>query len=240
LVTTSAFSAPAGQTYFISDGTPIENFDFFRPLALARKRQFPTFGISTHTAHCLSWLLEDVYHISKLLSFPIYPLLTRAEVFKVGVTHYFSIDKAKKELGYAPKITSSVGALRIAKYYQRHYHTNDYFQFAHYIWYVLILAGMILLGLVAFKTTDYTDSIHHMYLLAPVEWLALAIFRTRFNLQMIFYAAVGVHVFEGLYAYSIARSFCKNTAELWLLQTTVLGFPSLRLLLDKVQMEKKE
>lgn len=31
------------------------------------------------------------------------PYLTRAEVFKMGVTHYFSIEKAKKELGYRPR-----------------------------------------------------------------------------------------------------------------------------------------
>jgi hypothetical protein len=28
------------------------------------------------------------------------PFLTRTEVYKTGVTHYFSIEKAKKELGY--------------------------------------------------------------------------------------------------------------------------------------------
>jgi hypothetical protein len=29
------------------------------------------------------------------------PLLTRAEVFKVGVTHYFAPDKPKRDIGYA-------------------------------------------------------------------------------------------------------------------------------------------
>lgn len=31
------------------------------------------------------------------------PFLTRTEVYKTGVTHYFSLEKAKKELGYEPQ-----------------------------------------------------------------------------------------------------------------------------------------
>jgi hypothetical protein len=31
------------------------------------------------------------------------PLLTRAEVLKTGVAHHFSIDKARRELGYRPE-----------------------------------------------------------------------------------------------------------------------------------------
>uniref|UniRef100_A0A803VMR4 Short chain dehydrogenase/reductase family 42E, member 1 n=1 Tax=Ficedula albicollis TaxID=59894 RepID=A0A803VMR4_FICAL len=62
----------AGQAYFISDGRPVNNFEFFRPLVEGR-----------------------VYNFQ--------PLLTRTEVYKTGVTHYFSMEKARKELGYEPQ-----------------------------------------------------------------------------------------------------------------------------------------
>ena len=44
--------------------------------------------------------------------------MTRAEVYKVGVTHYFSIEKAKNELGYEPEVNSHDGAKMMAEYYQ--------------------------------------------------------------------------------------------------------------------------
>ena len=31
------------------------------------------------------------------------PFLTPAELFKTGVTHYFSVDKARKQLDYQPE-----------------------------------------------------------------------------------------------------------------------------------------
>ena len=43
--------------------------------------------------------------------------MTRAELYKVGVTHYFSVDKARKDFGYNPHISSSEGATRLADYY---------------------------------------------------------------------------------------------------------------------------
>jgi hypothetical protein len=39
------------------------------------------------------------------------PILTRAEVFKTGVTHYFKIDKAKHDLGYNPKPHDMLGVV---------------------------------------------------------------------------------------------------------------------------------
>ena len=36
------------------------------------------------------------------------PFLTRTEVFKTGVTHYFSNGKARKELGYVPTVQNDI------------------------------------------------------------------------------------------------------------------------------------
>eukprot|EP00981_Chlorochromonas_danica_P012456 scaffold4964_cov248-Ochromonas_danica.AAC.2 len=233
---------PAGQVYCISDDCPMENFEFLRPLVEARKRNFPPYELSTHSAHCLSWLLEDIFWISSKFGFPIQPMLTRAEVFKVGVTHYFSMEKAKTELGYAPTLTSQEGGKRIAEYYKKHFHSDDYFEIASPLAYVLVLSGMGLLAFTAFRdsTIPLDGSILKQYVLSPVEALAILLFQNQVNLQRVFYAAVATHVMEGLLAYQRATNFCKNTASWWWLQTTLLGYPSFSLLLAREALLKSK
>lgn len=92
----------AGQAYFIADASPIDNFLFFRPFIEGLGYKFPSFRVPLFFLYFMSYLTEWLHFLIR----PIYnfqPLLTRAEVYKTGVTHYFSIDKAKKELGYEPK-----------------------------------------------------------------------------------------------------------------------------------------
>ncbi|XP_069822259.1 short-chain dehydrogenase/reductase family 42E member 1 [Dendropsophus ebraccatus] len=92
----------AGQAYFIADAIPIDNFQFFRPFIEGLGYKFPSVRVPLFFIYFMSYLTEWLHFLIR----PIYnfqPLLTRAEVYKTGVTHYFSIDKAKKELGYEPK-----------------------------------------------------------------------------------------------------------------------------------------
>ena len=104
--------------YFISDGTPILNFEFLRPLCIARDCAYPTHVMPVSLAILLAALCEDLYRICKTFYIPWEPFMTRAEVYKVGITHFFSIAKAQKELGYKPSITSQQGAQRMADYYR--------------------------------------------------------------------------------------------------------------------------
>ncbi|KAK0132979.1 Short-chain dehydrogenase/reductase family 42E member 1 [Merluccius polli] len=80
----------AGQAYFISDGRPVNNFEFFRPLVEGLGYRFPTRRLPLSLVYYLAFLTEM-------------PLLTRTEVYKTGVTHYFSVAKAKAELRYEPR-----------------------------------------------------------------------------------------------------------------------------------------
>lgn len=109
---------PAGQVYFISDGTPILNFEFLRPLCIARGCTYPSYVMPVSLAILFAALCEDLYRICKTIYIPWEPFLTRAEVYKVGITHFFSIGKARKELGYTPTVTSELGAQRMADYYK--------------------------------------------------------------------------------------------------------------------------
>lgn len=49
----------------------------------------------------------------------------------------------------------------------------------------------------------------------------------------IFYGAAFLHVFEASYAFSVAKKLGLASAPGWGLQTFILGFPSLRLLLKR-------
>ncbi|XP_040266466.1 short-chain dehydrogenase/reductase family 42E member 1 [Bufo bufo] len=92
----------AGQAYFVADAAPIDNFQFFRPFIEGLGYKFPSFRVPLFFVYFMSYLTEWLHFLIR----PIYnfqPLLTRAEVYKTGVTHYFSLNKAKKELGYEPK-----------------------------------------------------------------------------------------------------------------------------------------
>ncbi|KAM5263085.1 short-chain dehydrogenase/reductase family 42E member 1 [Ctenodactylus gundi] len=89
----------SGQPYFISDGKPVNNFEFFRPLVEGLGYPFPSTRLPLTLIYYFAFLTEVVHFIlGRLYNFQ--PFLTRTEVYKTGVTHYFSLEKAKRELGY--------------------------------------------------------------------------------------------------------------------------------------------
>ncbi|XP_072551275.1 short-chain dehydrogenase/reductase family 42E member 1 [Salminus brasiliensis] len=92
----------AGQAYFISDGRPVNNFEFFRPLVEGLGYSFPKLRLPVSLVYFFAFLTELVHSVvGRVYNFQ--PLLTRTEVYKTGVTHYFSMDKARAELGYNPR-----------------------------------------------------------------------------------------------------------------------------------------
>jgi len=56
---------------------------------------------------------------------PVYPTLTRIEVYKVGVDNYFSIEKAKRELGYEPPVSMEEAFKRTADYFKKAVQTSS-------------------------------------------------------------------------------------------------------------------
>jgi hypothetical protein len=178
----------------------------------------------------ISYFFEQLFYISKFFYFPISPLLTRAEVLKVGVTHFFSIEKAKKQLNYEPKINSFDGAQEMGNFYANNLHNDDFFEFVGLGFVLSILLGMVLLGLISLL--DLT-TIQNSSFLNFVYIIGTFIFQTQFILKIVFIVAVLCHLLEGFYAGFIAYSKCKNTWVFWFLQTVLFGYFSLRLLLKR-------
>lgn len=92
----------AGQAYFVSDDRPVNSFEFFRPLVEGLGYTYPWLRLPLSLMYALALLAELVHGlVSRVHNFQ--PFLTRSEVLKSGVNHWFSIDKARIQLGYRPQ-----------------------------------------------------------------------------------------------------------------------------------------
>lgn len=94
-----------GNAYFISDGEPMNTFEFLRPLREALGYGQPKLKMPMCVIWAVVYIIQFTHcvlsAIHPSLSFP--PMLTPAEVYKTAVTHYFSSEKAKKDFGYCPE-----------------------------------------------------------------------------------------------------------------------------------------
>ena len=90
----------------------------------------------------------------------------------------------------------------------------------HIGWWVAVLFGMTLLGVLAWSEFAYGVWARHITGGLP-RWL----------LMLIFLVAVGLHLGEAIYAQRLARRSGTGTYAIqWFWQTLLLGYPSLRLL----------
>eukprot|EP00798_Chlamydomonas_sp_ICE-L_P005146 gene5146-34956_t len=128
-----------GQSYFISDNKPINNFEFMRaatvgsdslsfcatvlqltisairdatissdpdvtqtPFITGLGYSFPFIRLPYPMMYRVAWGMEAAHDLLAPLGIKFVPLLSRAEVNKCAVTHFFSIKKAQSQLGYQP------------------------------------------------------------------------------------------------------------------------------------------
>ena len=217
--------APAGQSYFITDGTPIFNFQFLRPLCLARGRIFPSLIIPTKYMLKVAYIFEKLYLFSSYyLPITIEPFLVRAEVLKVGVSHSFSIEKAKKDFGYCPTKNSIEGSIEIAEYYKNNLLSNkDYFEFVDLVSLRWIMMMNIIMVVFLSQYRGYNLSfgieIFNEYTFLPKQ----------INLLFLIYGCyIFISTLCAIYAWKLSHmKGCENTWFLWMIQTFFVGYPSL-------------
>eukprot|EP01041_Mallomonas_annulata_P012629 gene12629-26593_t len=105
---------------------------------------------------------------------------------------------------------------------------SSYFKTPSVSWWIGIVGAFLVHGIIAYGNDD--SEINR--LLKPVYDFGLLIFYSKEGLKIVFNVAVILHVLECIYATYLAISLgCKNTWYLWTIQTFILGFPSLKLLL---------
>ncbi|KAJ6708576.1 SHORT-CHAIN DEHYDROGENASE/REDUCTASE FAMILY 42E MEMBER 1 [Salix koriyanagi] len=219
----------AGQPYFISDGSPINTFEFLQPLLKSLDYDLPKASLSVPRALLLGrifWAIYTVLHPWLNRWWFPQPLILPAEVYKVGVTHYFSFLKAKQELGYVPVVSPREGMAATISYWQeRKRKTLDgptiYAR-------LFVVIGIASLFSAAYLPVD----------IAPVPLLratSLFIFRSMRVVRTIFLLAMASHIGEAVYAWHLAKRVDTENARAWFWQTLVFGIRSLRFSDEEIQ-----
>lgn len=90
-----------GQALFLTDGEPIECWDWIRQILEAAEVEVPTRKISFPMAYRIGAVLEFVYRLMRRKD---EPPMTRFVAAQLALDHYFSIDAAKRLIGYDPGI----------------------------------------------------------------------------------------------------------------------------------------
>ena len=103
-------SPVAGQAYFLSQGEPVRCWDWINSI-LALAGQPPVQKrISAQAAWYVGAALEWVYRLGRI---PGEPMMTRFLAAQLATSHYFSLDRARRDFGFAPLIATDEGMRRL-------------------------------------------------------------------------------------------------------------------------------
>ncbi len=105
----------AGKAYFISQGEPVNLWDWIDELFAAMDIDRVRSSLSFPVAYRLGGVLEAVY---KLTGSKKEPRMTRFLAEQLAKSHYFSIENAQKDLGYKPIISTTEGLRRTVQWLQ--------------------------------------------------------------------------------------------------------------------------
>ncbi|KAK2660974.1 hypothetical protein Ddye_007507 [Dipteronia dyeriana] len=218
----------AGQPYFVSDGCPINSFEFIGNFLKGLDYELPKSRLALPHALFIGRIFSVFYSI-------LYPWLNRwwlpqplmlpTEVYKVGVTHYFSFLKAKEELGYDPMVTPKEGMAAIISYWQDRKRKSLEGP-TIFVW-LFVIIGMSSLFAAAYLPDFGPVSL--------IRALSLFFFRSMWTIRLVFVMSTAAHLGEGAYAWYLAKRVDPANARGWFWQTFALGFFSLRFLLKRAR-----
>jgi hypothetical protein len=210
----------AGQAYFITDGRPINYFEFFRPLVIGVGLAHPKRRVPAGLVHACITAWEWAH---AKLGAPAPPLRS-LEVRKVAISHYNRIDRARRDFGWAPKLSQAEVFPDCLAYVRRLMSEHESIDRPHWAWWLAILSGMTLTGALAISDSAHAWFAAHVTSLLPQPLIGA-----------LFAWACWLHVRKALRAVQIAeRAGLRETALAWGWQTFLLGFASLGLLEQRI------
>ena len=102
--------APAGKAYFISQGEPVNCWDWINEILALADLPPVEKSISLPAAWRVGAAMEAVW---KLLRLKSEPPMTRFLAAQLATSHYFDITAARTDFGYDPKATTAEGMRRL-------------------------------------------------------------------------------------------------------------------------------
>ena len=106
-----------GQAYFINDGEPINMFDFSRPVVEAVGYPFPKIRVPAALVKGIMAFWQMLHFKFGIQEPPVPPLA----IERIAIDNYFSIAKARRDLGYEPLYNTQQGLKECIPYYVEMY-----------------------------------------------------------------------------------------------------------------------
>ncbi|MFO0929911.1 MAG: NAD-dependent epimerase/dehydratase family protein [Gemmataceae bacterium] len=104
-------SPVAGKVYFVSNGEPIPTWDLVNRILAAANLPPVTRSVPAPLAYAVGGLLETVYGC---LWPDAEPPMTRFVARELATAHWFDLTAARRDLGYAPRVSIDEGLRRLA------------------------------------------------------------------------------------------------------------------------------
>lgn len=112
-----AADAPAapGNAYFITNDEPLLYRDFLNRFLVLLGGQAATRSLPTPIAYAFGAACEAVWSALRLKS---EPMLSRYKIAELAYTHTYRLDKARRDLGYSPRVNNAEGFRRLEAWLQ--------------------------------------------------------------------------------------------------------------------------
>ncbi len=99
-----------GQCYFITDAEPVNCWGFITKLLTTLDCPLPQKQVSLRKAYYAGLFFEVLYTLCRLKKDPP---MTRFLALQLGTSHWFKIDKARRELEWEPQVNMEEGLKRL-------------------------------------------------------------------------------------------------------------------------------
>lgn len=103
-------AACAGKAYFISQGEPVTLWAWINELLAAMEVPVVCRRVSYRSADRMGGMFERLYRLLRSRS---EPPMTRFLASQLAKSHYFSIEAARRDLGYEPRVSTEEGVRRL-------------------------------------------------------------------------------------------------------------------------------
>ncbi len=115
-------SSIAGKAYFIAQGEPLPVWDLVNAILAAAHLPPVRRSISPRLAYLAGAVCEGLY---RSLGIASEPPMTRFVAQELSTAHWFNLDAARRDLGYAPRISTAEGLQRLESWLQSERATKD-------------------------------------------------------------------------------------------------------------------